>query len=157
MAQTQDVPLLRVGAEGPEPIAAPLKANVTVYSGTIALLDNTGYLKNAAIPASTDRIIGMIDNPTGGTYVQTGPGITGGSSDGAVWIDCATGTFLLQSGTAGDALSEATAGTTVYVINETTVGATNGSGTRPVAGIQLPIDPTVPVGYVPVKLNQPAS
>lgn len=158
MALSSDVKLVRVGAEGlHEPIAAPLKANVTVYSGSIALLDSTGNLKNASSPASTDTIVGMIGNPTGGTYVKTGPGIVGGSTDGAVWVDCLTGTFVLASGTGADELDETTANHTVYVVDEVTVGATNGSNTRPVAGVQLPIDPTLPAGFVAVKLANPAS
>lgn len=153
MALTSDVKTVRVGAEGRhDPIAAPLTAAVTVYSGSIALLNSSGYLKNSSSPASTDTIIGIVGGPSAGTFVKTGPGITGGVSNGDVWVECLTGVFVLASGTGGDALTEATAGTTVYVVNETTVGATNGGGTRPVAGTQLPIDPTLPAGFVAVKL-----
>lgn len=158
MALSADIKLLRVGVgDAEEPIAAPLGAGVTVYSGSIALLSNVGYLKNASSPAATDHIAGMITDPTGGTYVKTGPGIVNSGAAGAVWVDCATGTFLLQSATGSDQLSEATAGATVYVVDEQTVGATNGGATRPVAGIQLPIDPTVPTGFYPIQLAKPAS
>lgn len=154
MALSADIQTLRLGPEVP-PVAAPLRSGVTVYSGSIALLSNTGVLKNASSPASTDVCIGLIGEPTGGTYVKTGPGIVGAGTTNAncVWVDCDRGTFLLASGTGGDALTEANAGQTVYVIDEQTVGATNGSGTRPAAGTMLPIDPTVPAGFVPVKMN----
>lgn len=157
MALSADIKTLRVGVEGlHEPIAAPLKAVTTVYSGSIAIL-RSGYLVPATTPTSTDTCIGLIGNPTGGTYVKTGPGIVGGSTDGAVFIDCDTGTFLLANGTGADALTEANAGATVYVVDEQTVGKTNGSGTRPVAGVMLPIDPTIPTGFVPVKIANPGS
>lgn len=157
MALSADIPILRIGAEGLyEPYAAPLKASVTVYSGSIALL-RSGYLVNSASPTSTDAVMGVIGDPTGGTAVKTGPGITGGTTDGAVFIDCLRGVFMLASGTGADAITEANAGANCYVINESTVGLTSGSGTRPVAGVIVPIDPTMPTGFVPVKMANPAS
>lgn len=157
-ALTKDVNLIRVGAEGlHEPIASPLKALSTVYSGSIALLDSSGRLVNSATPTSTTTCIGMVGGPSAGTYVKTGPGIVGGSTDGAVWVECLTGTFVLASGTGADALDETTANATVYVVDEVTVGKTNGSNTRPVAGVQLPIDPTLPTGFVAIKMVNPAS
>ncbi len=156
MTLSADIQVQRVGAEGPEPIAAPVKAAAQLYCGSIATL-RSGYLIAATSPASTDVTCGIVGFPTGGTYVKTGPGILGGSTDGAVWVDCLTGVFLLASGTGADALTEANAGATVYVVDEQTVGATSASGTRPVAGVMLPIDPTVPTGLVPVKMANPAS
>lgn len=158
MALSKGIPVLRVGSEGRAPIAAPLGSAVTVYPGSFALL-RAGYLANAASPSSTDVCLGLIGNPTGGTYVQTGQSIVGNGSQGAngVWIDCLTGTFLMASGTGADALTEANAGATVYVVDEQTVGATSGSSTRPAAGIMLPIDPTMPSGFVPVKIAAPGS
>lgn len=159
MALSKGIQVLRVGAEGNnEPIAAPLGSAVTVYPGSIAL-SRVGYLANANAPQVTDKCLGLIGAITGGTGAETGQSITGNGSQGpnGVWIDCLTGTFLLASGTGADTLSEATAGATVYVVDEQTVGATDGSGTRPVAGVQLPIDPTIPTGFVPVKMANPAS
>jgi hypothetical protein len=154
MAVTSDQLYRRVGAEGVhQPIAAGLKATVTVYRNTIALLAASGrYLKNADTPAATDIVIGMIGGVAGGTIADTGQGITGGATDGAVIVDCDTGSFLLASGTGADALTEANAGSNVYVVDSITVGATDGSGTRPVAGVMLPNDITTPTGYVAVKL-----
>lgn len=159
---TGDIKLIRVGVpDTHQPVAAPVGATVQLYHGAVALLSGgtgatQGYLKNAAVPTSTDTVMGMVDQSTGGTLAETGPGILGGSTDGAVWIDCATGTFLFQSGTGADALTETQAGTTVYYQGENANGPiaakTTGSGTRPVLGTLLPIDPTVPTGYVPVKL-----
>jgi hypothetical protein len=157
MALTQGIRLLRIGDPGlHEPIAAPLTATVSVYPGTFAL-SRAGYLVNAASPQSTDVVLGLIDQATGGTFCQTGAAITGGTTNTSVWVDCATGTFLLASGTGADTVAEANVGATVYVIDEQSVGLTNGSNTRPAAGVVLPFDPTIPSGFVPVKLTNPAS
>ena len=159
MALTKDVLYRRVGSEGVhQPIAAPLGAAVTVYRNSIALLSagvgaTQGYLKNASSPASGDIVIGMVGEIAGGTAAQTGPGIIGNGTDGGVIINCETGSFLLASGTGADALTETNAGATVYVIDEVTVGLTNGGSTRPVAGTMLPLTPDIPTGFVPVKLN----
>lgn len=154
MSLTADIPTLRVGAHDKDPIAAPLPSGVTVYSGSFALLDTNGLLKNAASPASTDTCIGVIGDPTGGTYVKTGAGIVGaGTAEaGYVYVDVEAGTFLFASGTGADALTEANAGQNVFVINESTVGKTNGSNTRPTAGQQLPREPSMPTGFWPVKI-----
>lgn len=145
--------ILRYGSEDIQDlISAPLKANTTVYNGEIALLDSTGYLHSGS-PSSTDSVIGIISGPSAGSYVKTGPGITSGSTDGDVWVDCATGAFVLASGTGADALTEANSNATIYVIDSVTVGATSATGTRPSAGIMLPIDPTIPSGYVPVQID----
>jgi hypothetical protein len=112
-------------------------------------------MANASSPQLTDTVLGIVGDPAGGTYVKTGPGIVGNGSQGAngVWVECLTGSFLLASGTGADALTEANAGASVYVINETTVGATNGSSSRPTAGIMLPITPDIPSGFVPVQFT----
>lgn len=154
MALSADIQVLRVGAEGVhQPISVPMGSGVTVYAGSIALAANTGYLKNASSVASTDTIQGIVGGPSCGTAVNTGSGIANGSTSGTVYIECLTGTFLLQSATGSDQLSEATANTTVYVVNESTVGATSGGSARPVAGVQLPLTPDIPSGYYPIKLN----
>lgn len=155
MALSTDIQVLRVGVEGlHEPVAAPLGSAVTVYSGSIAL-NRVGYLANAATPQATDTCLGLIGNPAGGTYVKTGPGIVGNGSQGAngVWVEILTGSFILASGTGADALAQTDAGATVYVVDEQTVGKTSGGSSRPVAGVMLPIDPTIPTGYVPVQFT----
>jgi len=152
VALTKDIPIRSVGPKK-IPVAAPLPSGVTVYSGSIALIDSSGLLKNAASPATTDTCIGLIGEPTGATPPKTGPGIVGAGSTQSTYnyIDCVTGTFLLASGKGADALTEATAGATVYVIDEQTVGKL--STGRPPAGVQSPIEPTTPTGFVPIKMN----
>ena len=155
MALSKDIFVNRVGSEGKhEDLAAPLGSAVTVYSGSIALL-RAGYLAVASSPQSTDYCMGLIGDPAGGTYVKTGPGIVGNGSQGAngVWVEILTGSFILANGTGADALAETDVGAAVYVVDEQTVGKTNGGSSRPQAGILLPIDPTIPSGFVPVQFT----
>lgn len=156
---TNDTFVTRYGSgDDCQPVAYPVGATQQLYYGAVALISGsgsttTGYLKNAATPGSADLVVGMVGLPAGGTLVQTGPGVLGGSTDGAVWDNVQTGAFFFQSGTGSDALSEATAGKTVYYGGENTSGplamATNGSSTRPTLGVQLPQDPGIAGGFTP--------
>jgi hypothetical protein len=144
--------------DGDQPIGYGVGANQQLYYGEVALVAGsgsvtTGYLKNAATAGNADLVIGMVDEPAGGTYVKTGPGILGGSTDGMVQVNVKTGTFFFQSGSGADQLSAATNGKTVYYGGENSTGplamATNGSGTRPVLGVQFPQDPGMANGFSP--------
>jgi len=164
-ALSADVLTPRYGTpDGHQPLGKALAANVTVYRGSVAALAGTGgagvtgYLKNTSTVATTDIILGIIGNALNAP--NTSAGIAGGSTAGAVVVNVETGTFILASGTGADALTVATNGATVYLIDEITVGATNGSSTRPVAGVQVASpteDPSIPTGYVAVKLGTPTS
>jgi hypothetical protein len=166
--QTGPTPVWRYGVEMLAPTAWPVGASQTLYYGEVALVSGsgsttTGYLKNAATAGSSDLVAGMYAAPAGGTYVETGSGLVAGTTDGSVWAEVQTGAFFFQSGTGADALSEATAGKTVYYGGENASGplamATSSSSTRPVLGVQLPQDPGIAGGfspgsnYYPVVLN----
>jgi hypothetical protein len=167
--QTGPVPVYRYGAEQNAPTSWGVGATQTLYYGEVALMSGsgsvtTGFIKNAATAGASDVVVGMIDAPAGGTYVETGSGIVGGSTDGAVWVDIKTGAFLFQSGTGSDLLSATTNGATVYYGGENASGpiacATQGTPHRPILGVQLPQDPGFANGfgpgsnYWPVVLNQ---
>lgn len=169
MALTADTKIYTYGTQDfSNLVAYPVGANQQLYYGAVALMSGsgsvtTGYLKNAASPGSADIVVGMVGEPAGGTYVPTGPGVLGGTTDGAVWDNVRTGAFFFQSGTGSDQLSEATNGKTVYYSGENASGpiacATSATSTRPVLGIQLPQDPGIAGGfgpgsnYWPIKLN----
>lgn len=157
MALTSDVKTFRYGVpDGHQNLQYGLAANVTVYRGSVALIGaGTGLLKNASSPASTDVVMGIVAG-AGNGFANNGPGVVAGTTNNSVTAMVYTGSFILVSGTGSDALTQATNGTAVYLINETTVGATTGSGTRPLAGYQLATntdDPSIPVGSVAVKLG----
>lgn len=163
MSMTQDGKIIRYGSSAHGRISAPIGASIQLYRGSCAVLAGNGdavtqgYLKSAASTTQNDTVIGMIRGYAGGTHADSDPGVKGGSSDGSTYADIETGTFLFQSDTSGDALNETTAGATVYLHGENANGPiaakTSGSNTRPVLGVQLPLDPTIPSGWVAVKLT----
>lgn len=168
---TSDTQVYRYGTEdGDQPVAYPVGSAQTVYYGGVALVSGsgsvtTGYLKNAATAGSADLVVGMIDDPAGGTYVKTQAGITGTSTNGGVWVNVMRGAFYFQSGTGSNALTEANVGLTVYYGGENSAGPianATGAGTSPILGILLPQDPAIGAAtgafipgssYWPVRLN----
>lgn len=162
MALTADVKLIRYGSNRPEPLNIGLKAATTVYRGSIAVMKgvgtSAGQLINATSASSGDEVMGLIDF-AGPGVADTDPGIVGGATDGAVTVEVATGSFLLASASGADQLSAATAGQTVYLVDEVTVGATNNGGLRPVAGIQLPAGDLASLvgGLFPIKVGTKSS
>ena len=164
MALTADIHTDRYGTpDGHQNQSLALGANQTLYRGSVAAISGgtsvtKGYGKNMATPASTDVVIGIVAR--GIDVANTGAGIAGGSSDGAVHVEVETGSFILASGTGADACNVSTNGLQVYLIDEKTVGATNGSSSRPAAGIQVAdptTDPTIPTGFVAVTLGSTAT
>lgn len=161
MALSHDVKVIRYGThDGHQNLAQPLGASVTVYRGSIALTGSNGFLKNASSPASTDRCWGLIEEAISLASAFTAPGIINpNTTNGGVTVDIQTGSFLLAAGTGADALSQADCGNAVYVVDEITVGKTNGSNTRPTAGVLLAVpdnDASIPSGFVAVKLGSTA-
>lgn len=160
MALSADVKLIRYGStDGHQPLSKQLPTGVTVYRGSVAGLAGTGggqgKLKNEDTVAATDIIVGMIVGAGSGT-ANTTVGVVGP----VPYVDIETGSFILASGTGADALGVTTNAATVYLIDSITVGATSGSASRPVAGIQLACnadDPSIPVGFVAVKIGTPNS
>lgn len=162
MALSADIKQIRFGTPGnaSQPVNQPLKASQTVYRGSVAAT-RSGYLVPMSSPLSTDVVWGIVDKAGPGT-ADTGPGIVGGSTDGAVTVEIATGTFFLKAGSGADALTQANVGATVYLIDEQTVGATSSGNTRPVAGILMALGNNVgnivPIaGMVAVKLGSAQS
>jgi hypothetical protein len=160
MALTSDQISVRFGVPGnsTQKINLPLTAGDTVYRGSIATT-RSGYLVPASSPQSTDIVWGVIQAAGPGTADQATQGIVGGTSNGAVTVEVDTGSFFFASGTGADAITAVNVGALCYVINETTVGLTNGSGTRPTAGVIEAYDTTeiYALGPVAVKLGNSQS
>ena len=169
MALTSDIAIVRYGSPiVHQPIEYPVgmgASGQTLYRGSIAAISGgttvtQGYLKNMATPAATDIVVGVVDGygPRCG-LADIGPGIGGATlntADGACTANVVTGTFEFQGGTGTDALTITNIQTQVYLINESTVGATNGGSTRPVAGLLVAIpatDASIPAGFVSVQLG----
>ena len=169
MALTADIIKIRYGSPiDHQPIEYPIgkgASGQTLYRGSVTAISGgttvtQGYLKNMATPASNDLVVGIVDGygPSCG-QANTAPGLGGATlntANGVLTANVVTGTFLLQGGTGADALTVTNVQTSVYLINETTVGATNGGSTRPVVGllVQVPaIDASIPVGMVAVSIG----
>jgi|SRR5215831_6282207 len=154
----RDAKIFQYGSgDDAQPLAYPIGASQQLYSGAVALVSGsgsvtTGYLKNAATPGSSDVVIGMVGDATGGAF-STAPGLPTSTTDGGVWAEVRTGAFFFQSGTGADQLSAATNGLTVYYGGENANGpiamATSQSNTLPVLGVQVPQDPGIAGGFTP--------
>lgn len=153
MAVTHDIKTIRYGTvDGHQPTYQPMGASVSVYAGTIALTDSAGLAKSAATPASTDTCWGIFNGLLNGTPTTSSP-VSNGTTAGVNTIGIYTGSFWLTPGSSGDAIVQADVGKTCYVIDEVTVGLTDGGGTRPVAGKILEIGLAQYAGLVAVLLG----
>jgi hypothetical protein len=153
MAQTKDALTLRYGTkDGHQNLYQPLAASVSIYSGTIALTNASGLAHPATSVATTDTCWGLFNGLFNGTPTVSTP-IVEGTTAGVDTIGIDTGTFWLTPGISGDAITQANVGQLCYVIDEVTVGATSGGGTRPVAGRVIQIGLAQYSGYVAVLLG----
>lgn len=133
MALTSDIPSTRFGVpgDGHQPLSFPVAASQKPWGGAVAVLYQ-GYLVAASTPSSDQIVVGIMH--------RTADNSAGAAGDIQGQVE--TGSFFLFGGTSADALTEANVGSVVYLIDEKTVGATNGSSTRPVAGTLRAIDST---------------
>jgi len=115
-----------------EPIAlgrGGAAASVTFHGGSIVMTNAGGFVTVGAT-ATGQFVRGVCNTP------KVSP-----ASNGAVEVGWEEGDFEFESGTAADALTVANNGDTVYIIDDNTVGATNGGATRSIAGTQIGISP----------------
>lgn len=103
-------------------------ANVVIKRGWDVARNASGYgVPVTAATGLTSGGIALADIDT------TSSGL--GGSDGDYSIEVEVGVLDQQSGTSGDALTNANIGAVVYGIDNQTVGATSGSGARSAIGI----------------------
>lgn len=108
--------------------------NSVGYKGTIAVLDlSTGYMK-MGVTGTGLVTLGRID----GDWDNTGTG----HAAGAISVPVRQGVFPYYMGTSADAITNRNAGSLCYVIDNQTVGLTDGGGTRSIAGIIAFLDVT---------------
>ena len=111
-------------------IQMPVKAAVVCYSGALAFLDG-GFVRGG-VPTQLTPVLGYFDN----NYNN------GAGSNGAINanISCDREGIVLNVGSGADALGNANVGFPVFAIDDQTVGATSGGGTRPYVGKLMRID-----------------
>lgn len=114
----------QLGIEANPPIIrAPLKDDAVVLAGTMAAIDASGYFVPVTAALGL-RIVGL--------YLDSADNTNGG--DGGKVVRVQQGVWKLKAGTSGDALTQANLFDDVYAIDNETVGATDGTGTRSLAG-----------------------
>jgi hypothetical protein len=156
MAVTKDQKTIRYGTpDGHQPTSQPMAANAEIYAGTIAVT-RSGYAQPAHTPTNADICWGLYNGLKDGVPTVSTP-ITAGTTNGDTIIGIDTGTFWLTPGTNSDALTQADVGATVYVVDEITVGKTDGSNTRPIAGKLAEIGTGQYTGKVAVTLGSDQS
>ena len=135
-ALTQDTLTARYGTpdQAPPIMAQPIGANQTIYGGSV-VVTRAGYVVAASTPQSNDIVWGICDKQT----INTASSFYGGAQ-AATTVPIDRGDFWLAYGTAGDAFAQADVGATSFLIDEITVGKTNGGNTRPVSGVVLAVD-----------------
>jgi hypothetical protein len=104
-------------------------AGKKVFAGALALANGTGLVEPGIVAVGLTclgRAEHQADNSLG--------------ADGAVAVRVRRGIFAWASGAGADAVTNANLGQTVYVIDDQTVGLTNGTNTRSAAGKVFLVD-----------------
>lgn len=112
-----------------EVITPPVAAGAVCYAGGIAVANATGF----AEPGSTDTgltFLGRFDE-----HVDNS-----GGADGDVQVRVRRNKAFKWANDGGDPVGQDSLGTTVYIVDDETVAATDGTGTRSAAGIAVQID-----------------
>ena len=111
--------------------AFPVEAATKIYGGTLACVNAAGRLTKGAV-ATTLKCVGVAltsyDNLAGAAGALTGEvkaGVYGPFNNSA----------------AGDLLAAADVGSDCYIVDDSTVAKTNGTGTRSVAGQVWNVEP----------------
>jgi hypothetical protein len=105
----------------------PVAANVTIYQGAQVMLLG-GYATPGA-PAVGGIGVGVAEETVSNV----------GGAAGAVNIETRTGVWCFAN-YASDPVPLTQVGQNCYIVNDETVGATNGSNTRSVAGVVFNVD-----------------
>ncbi|MBR0681918.1 hypothetical protein GXW74_15595 [Roseomonas eburnea] len=101
-------------------------AGQQIFRGALVALDASGELVKGAV-ATTLKALGRADNST-----------EDAGYDGV--IRGRRGCFRWKNSAAGDAITNADYGATVYIVDDETVAKTNGTNTRSAAGICRGVD-----------------
>ena len=106
----------------------PVKAATKLYAGGIVCLDATGY----AVPGATSTTL----TARGVAYEQAD---NGAGLDGDITVESQVGTYcFVNDGT--DTVDRTHIGGTAYIVDDQTVAATDGTGTRSALGKIIDVD-----------------
>jgi hypothetical protein len=114
----------------PKLFSLPVKAATIIYQGALVALGIDGYLVPAAAALPGSVVIGRAE--------KKGDNSAGASA--AIELEVRQGVFRWNNGTTVDVLTVADVGRTAYVVDDNTVGRTDGSGARVPAGVVVKVD-----------------
>jgi hypothetical protein len=112
----------------------PVKTNVVLWNGGIGATDGTGFIVPGAASTAL-KAPGMIHNDN-----LEGKVDSTGVASGVKRTRIKYGIFNFKSGTSGDAIAVANREADCYIIDDETVGLTDGGGTRSKAGKIVDVD-----------------
>ncbi len=118
--------------------AFPVKNGVKIFKGALVVIDSSGRAK-PGVTETGDICVGRSEE----TYDNTA------GADGDIVASIRAGSFTWDNGTAGDAILAADVGQLAFVIDDHTVGLTDGGATRSIAGTIVGVDPL----YGPIVLS----
>lgn len=107
----------------------PLAANAKVYAGGMVQIAASTY-GVAASATAANMTIGRAEETVDNT----------GGANGAVSAKVRRGVFRFANSAAGDLITRAHIGKSVYVVDDQTVAATDNAGARPKAGTCFDVD-----------------
>lgn len=106
----------------------PVAASVTIYNGSIVVLDSSGYARPGRV-STTDRVLGVATQQ-----------VTSGTTAGAVTVNVDSGA-IARFGNSGS-IATAHVGLPCYVLDDQTVSLTDNANTRIRAGQVFQVDST---------------
>lgn len=107
----------------------PVLANAKLFQGGMVQIAASGFAV-AATATAANVTIGRAEESVDNT----------GGDNGAKTVRVRRGIFRFANSAAGDAITRAEIGKTVYVVDDQTVAKTNNAGARPAAGICFDVD-----------------
>ncbi|MBB4287792.1 hypothetical protein [Roseospira goensis] len=106
----------------------PVAAGAVIHAGALVMLDADGY----AVPAATATGL----TPRG----RAAEAVTGGGADGDVTVRVERGCFRWANSSGADEITRAHIGAAAYAVDDQTVAATDGTGTRSACGTIRDVD-----------------
>jgi hypothetical protein len=107
----------------------PAKAGVLIFAGSLAALDASSLL----VPAAADTALTIVGRAEETVDNRNG---ADGNLEGTVLRGC----FCYANSSAADEITRADINSSAYVVDDETLAKTNGTSSRPVAGIIMDVD-----------------
>lgn len=110
-------------------IVVPVAATKKIFAGALVASSATGYATPGAV-ATTLTYLGRAEETVDNTA----------GADGAKTVLVRRGKAFKFKNSGADAVTQASLGKVCYIVDDETVAATNGTGTRSAAGIVVGLD-----------------